>query len=407
MDIDYSALASRVASFSDVLGCIILSSDGLVLGTFPPADGDGDGIKEAWLRFAAIGNPERGFVKVDDQLWAYLSSGPYAAFAVADGSTRPGVLIDHLEQTLAVAGESRDNLAVARPPDRVELVEGTTPKAIAQGPDEPPNGVSGTADNEFERLDTEFEPLSNGFEPLNNGFEPLDNAFEPLPAHAAPPVDPVAEADKPIFERIKTHMVEPFEDPLSARFARLVPEPVGAELQPPAAESGATELEIPLAEPTDPILDGQFSEPLGSSMTGPVSEALDPPLNEIAEPLSIEELQEPLAPPVDEVLQPLPLEELQDPLAPPVDEVLQPLPLEELQEPLAPPVDEVLQPLPLEEMSDPLGPPVDEPPAGSDEGTDEGPLPSFIDDSEIDPVALAREFAGLLQEDRRSDEDSA
>jgi hypothetical protein len=387
MDIDYSALASRVASFSDVLGCIILSSDGLVLGTFPPADGDGDGIKEAWLRFAAIGNPERGFVKVDDQLWAYLSSGPYAAFAVADGSTRPGVLIDHLEQTLAVAGESRDNLAVARPPDRVELVEGTTPKASAQGPDEPPNGVSGPADNEFERLDTEFEPLSNDFEPLNNGFEPLDNAFEPLPAHAAPPVDPVAEADKPIFERIKTHMVEPFEDPLSARFARLVPEPVGAELQPPAAESGATELEIPLAEPTDPILDGQFSEPLGSSMTGPVSEALDPPLNEIAEPLSIEELQEPLAPPVDEVLQPLPLEELPDPLAPPVDEVL--------------------QPLPLEEMSDPLGPPADEPPAGSDEGTDEGTLPSFIDDSEIDPVALAREFAGLLQEDRRSDEDSA
>ena len=64
MDTDYSALASRVAAFSDVLGCIILSSDGLVLGSFPPADGDGDGIKAAWLRFAGIGNPERGFVKV-------------------------------------------------------------------------------------------------------------------------------------------------------------------------------------------------------------------------------------------------------------------------------------------------------------------------------------------------------
>src|SRR2546430_7284474 len=100
MEIDFSALASRVAAFSDVLGCIILSTDGLVLGSFPPADGDGDGIKKAWLRFAAIGEPERGFVKIDNQLWAYVSSGSYAAFAVAAGSTRPGILLDHLEQTL-------------------------------------------------------------------------------------------------------------------------------------------------------------------------------------------------------------------------------------------------------------------------------------------------------------------
>jgi hypothetical protein len=380
MDTDYSALASRVAAFSDVLGCIILSSDGLVLGSFPPADGDGDGIKEAWLRFAAIGNPERGFVKVDDQLWAYLSSGPYAAFAVAVGSTRPGVLIDHLEQTLAVAEESRDTLAVARPPERVDLVAGSTPKAIAQGPDEFSNGMSGPADNGF-------EPLDNGFEALDTGFEALDNGFEPPAAHAAPPIDPIDEADKPIFERIRTHMVEPFEDPLSARFARLVPGPVGAELEQSVAESGATELEVPVAEPLDQALDGQFSEPLGSSMNGPVSEALDSPLNEMAEPL--------------------PIEEMQEPLAPPVDEVAEPLPIEELSEPLAAPIEEIVQPLPMEEMSDPLGPPADEPVPGSDEGPDGGPVPPFIDDSEIDPVALAREFAGLLQEDRRSDEDSA
>src|SRR5438046_7189964 len=100
MEIDFSALASRVAAFGDVLGCIILSPDGLVLGSFPPADGDGDGIKPAWLRFATLGEPERGFVKIDGQVWGYVSAGSYAAFAVATGTTRPGVLLDHLEQTL-------------------------------------------------------------------------------------------------------------------------------------------------------------------------------------------------------------------------------------------------------------------------------------------------------------------
>src|SRR5438876_11683730 len=93
MEIDFSALASRVAAFSDVLGCIILSSDGLVLGAFPPADGDGDGIKGAWLRFAVLGEPERGFVKIDDRVWAYVRAGSYAAFAVPGGATRPGVLL--------------------------------------------------------------------------------------------------------------------------------------------------------------------------------------------------------------------------------------------------------------------------------------------------------------------------
>src|SRR2546421_1144782 len=134
MEIDFSALASRVAAFSDVLGCILLSSDGLVLGAFPPGDGDGDGIKSAWLRFAAVGQPERGFLKIDQQTWAYVTAGSYAAFAVATGATRPGVLLDHLEQTLLVAGESRDQLRVGRPPGRIELVAGARPKALTQQP---------------------------------------------------------------------------------------------------------------------------------------------------------------------------------------------------------------------------------------------------------------------------------
>src|SRR5438309_4589314 len=129
MDIDFSALASRVAAFSDVLGCIILSTDGLVLGFFPP--GDEDEVKPAWLKFAALGEPERGFVKFSDaEVWAYVQSGPYAAFATATGSTRPGVLLDHMEQVLLVAGESRDRRAMARTPERVDLLAGSKPKSV-------------------------------------------------------------------------------------------------------------------------------------------------------------------------------------------------------------------------------------------------------------------------------------
>lgn len=121
METDFSALASRIAASSDdVLGCLILSADGVVLGTFPPVD-DAT-LKPAWLRFAALGTPKRGFIQMSqDELWAYASSGAYAAFAVATGNTRPGVLLDYLEQALMVASESRDRRDVVQPPKRVDL----------------------------------------------------------------------------------------------------------------------------------------------------------------------------------------------------------------------------------------------------------------------------------------------
>jgi hypothetical protein len=122
MDTGFSALASRIAASSDVLGCMILSSDGDVLGAFPL--GDEHGLKPAWLKFTALGDTKRGFVRFsDDQLWAYVRSGPYAAFAVAMGGTRPGVLLDQLEQALLLATESREMREAARPPARVSLVE--------------------------------------------------------------------------------------------------------------------------------------------------------------------------------------------------------------------------------------------------------------------------------------------
>jgi hypothetical protein len=102
-----------------VLGCVILSKDGLVMGAFPPG-GERD-VTPAWLRFASVGNPERGFVEFPGELWAYVRQGPYAAFAVGAPGTRAGILLDSLEQALLAAEDSRDQRAAVRAPETVDL----------------------------------------------------------------------------------------------------------------------------------------------------------------------------------------------------------------------------------------------------------------------------------------------
>ncbi len=119
MDPDFTALASRVAAMAEVLGCVILSRDGLVLGSFPP-NGEQD-ITPGLLRFAGLGDPDRGFVQFADELWAYVREGSYAAFAVAEAGTRPGILIDHLEQALVVAEEARRSGIAMGEPAHVDL----------------------------------------------------------------------------------------------------------------------------------------------------------------------------------------------------------------------------------------------------------------------------------------------
>lgn len=113
---DFSALASRIAvGVGEVRGCLILSRDGLVLGSFPA--GEEHLVKPAWVRFAAMGDPEKGFVEFADELWVYVRRGPYAAFAVAGTGIRPGLLMEHLEQALLAAEEARSRRDTLRIPE--------------------------------------------------------------------------------------------------------------------------------------------------------------------------------------------------------------------------------------------------------------------------------------------------
>ena len=65
---DYSALAQRVSmSITGVRGCLMLSRDGMVLGAHPEGEAETH-IRSSWMRFAAVGDPERSYVEYPDQV---------------------------------------------------------------------------------------------------------------------------------------------------------------------------------------------------------------------------------------------------------------------------------------------------------------------------------------------------
>lgn len=103
---DFNALAAALgAGIQDVRGCLILSRDGLVLGV-NPAGMEGE-AKHSWIRFASLGEPERGFIQFGTEVWCYVRRGPYAAFALTGTGVRPGLVIDHMEEVLLAAEEAR------------------------------------------------------------------------------------------------------------------------------------------------------------------------------------------------------------------------------------------------------------------------------------------------------------
>jgi hypothetical protein len=119
METEFTALASRVAARAEMLGCLILSRDGLVLGSFPPG-GERD-VNQAWLKFSALGHPARGFLTFRDELWAYATHGEFGAFAIADPQARAGIVLDVLEQALMEVYEAHATRTAVRAAETVNL----------------------------------------------------------------------------------------------------------------------------------------------------------------------------------------------------------------------------------------------------------------------------------------------
>ena len=199
---DYSALAQRIAvSVSGVSGALILSRDGLVLGAFPTEDESL--AKPAWLKFITLGEPDRSFVEFPDQVWAYVKRGPYAAFATAEAGTRPGVLVDQMEQVLLVAEEGRTRRDTLRVPDASAAPTGKPRTSLhPQGDKAAPAEVAASAE---EALVTAEVPADRGgFSKRPGGgaggdpsdAAPAEDTDDPAVAPAAGPADPAPAALK-------------------------------------------------------------------------------------------------------------------------------------------------------------------------------------------------------------------
>jgi hypothetical protein len=106
MSVDFGALTQAVvAGLPDVRSCLVVSRDGLALGASPAAE-EGRTL-EVWTRIAMLGDVERGFVTVRDEVWVFCRRGAYGAIATASSTARPGLILDHLEQVVLMAEEAR------------------------------------------------------------------------------------------------------------------------------------------------------------------------------------------------------------------------------------------------------------------------------------------------------------
>ncbi len=222
---DFSGLAARVAAtVGELRGCLILSRDGLVLGAFP--EGDDRLVKPAWLRFAALGEPEKGFIEFGEEIWVYVRRGPYAAFSVARRGVRPGLVMDQLEQALLTAEESRSKRETMKVPDVLAAPSGkprTSPHPEAKPTS--PTRVS--------------EPVVVHAEPV---------AAQASAAPIAPaPLAPAGTGATPSWARPKAD-----EPAAGGPRGALASEPAAEAPSGPGADSDATSATVPATAPAAP-----------------------------------------------------------------------------------------------------------------------------------------------------------
>jgi hypothetical protein len=229
---EFSALAARVAaSVVELRGCLILSRDGLVLGAFPA--GEEGPVKTAWLRFAVVGEPEKGFVEFGDEIWTYVRRGPYAAFAVSGLGVRPGLLIDQLGQMLYTAEDVRARREALRLPEvtpapsgkpRTSLHPEARPSVPTPAPVTPPAQATPEAAPDPPERSPEPSPVA-----------PPSVPPEPAPSPPAPtePPQPTTGSSPP--ERPSTGPSKKEEDPdvdrvaLAQELSKLLQETEGGD----------------------------------------------------------------------------------------------------------------------------------------------------------------------------------
>lgn len=259
---DFNALAMSLgAGMADVRGCLILSGDGLVLGAHP-ADAERT-TTPAWVRFAAIGDPERGFAQFGTETLCYVRRGPYAGFAVAGPGARPGLMIAHMEQVLLAAEQSRwrhewlrgteaATVALQPKPSSSLQLEHPAPDPVVI--DVPAPVVSPSTSDPSE----EVPPLRRP-EPVPIDESPGDDA-EPAERPVDPPAELVSgdanEPDADRFDDLAGDANEPAADPpLEPTPPVRLPDPLRWSDREPGADAE------PQPEPVDEADEGSGADP--------------------------------------------------------------------------------------------------------------------------------------------------
>ena len=259
---DFNALAMSLgAGMADVRGCLILSGDGLVLGAHP-ADAERT-TTPAWVRFAAIGDAERGFAQFGTETLCYVRRGPYAGFAVAGPGARPGLMIAHMEQVLLAAEQSRWRHEWLRGTEAAKVALQPKPSSSLQlehpAPDPvvidvPAPVVSPSTSDPSE----EVPPLRRP-EPVPIDESPGDDA-EPAERPVDPPAELVSgdanEPDADRFDDLAGDANEPAADPpLEPTPPVRLPDPLGWSDREPGADAE------PQPEPVDEAEKGSGADP--------------------------------------------------------------------------------------------------------------------------------------------------
>lgn len=404
---DFGALASRMsAGLEGVRACLIVSGDGLSLGAHPEnAEGR---AKDVWDRLSAVGDPQRGFFNVGDELWVVARRGWYAALLIASPSVRPGIALDRLESYLKIAEEARVREAGeiggpaapepaprTRSPVRREAKAEPAPPAKPQAPKQPqPVERSPVAPAAPARAE------SAAVDPQASATAP---AVIPAPPPPPPPPPPAAVSPEP---EPKTPVSTPRQEPVSARVAEA---PAPPQPEPPAPSVSPQPEQVPAA-PEARVESPAQDE---AAAVAPPVEAPSPtaPLTvqefQVDEPSTVEpEVLEPV------VVDPQPqLEEAEDSApasgteeVPSADasastvepEVVEPVVVQPEQEPRRVVLDMTMAEPAAPEHPD--GHEVKESPPAADDASETWRV------AEVDRVALTREFAQLFADMEGGDE---
>jgi hypothetical protein len=374
---EFSALAARIAvSVGQLRGCIILTRDGLVVGSFPPSDESP--VQRAWLRFAALGDPEKGFAEFGDEIWVYVRRGPYAAFALADAGARPGLVMDQLQQLLLTAEEARTKRDAVKLPDVADIPKSKPRTQLHRGTGQPAHGAPlAPADAQ---ASTAAPPTTSSAQPDHSGSS--ERRPRPLSWILAPEEE-AATPEAPPERRPVSWILAPHE---------------GEEATP---QGRRTEDRTWILAPHEQAIVQPSPPPLASA---PVSEVTLAPSREPVVPLDPEPGPEPeLSLPHPE---PVPALEPEPELSLPHPEPV-PAPEPELSLPdagptLLPDPQPTLAPAPepeIETAPDVEGDPEHEAGPDTELGPDSGdPSDQPEQEGEVDRFLLAQEFSRLLED---------